>query len=122
MFGNAFGGQNEKLPEKPQDIEIVLDCTLKEFYNGSQKKITYSRKVIKHDAKTTHDVQENFEVTVQPGFNEETKLVFKAKGNEARGHQASNLVVKFKLIDSAESKCFKRVSSDLVYTHSITLE
>jgi len=52
--------------------------------------------VIKHDAKTTHDVKEDFEVTVQPGFNEETRLVFKAKGNEARGHQASDLVIKFK--------------------------
>lgn len=122
MFGNAYGGQNEQLPEEPQDIEIVLDCSLKEFYNGSQKKISYSRAVIKNDAKTTHDVQEKFELTVQPGFNEETKLVFKAKGHEARGHQASNLVVKFKLIDQAESKCYKRVGSDLVYTHSITLE
>mmetsp|Transcript_6329 Transcript_6329/g.8146 ORF Transcript_6329/g.8146 Transcript_6329/m.8146 type:complete len:144 (+) Transcript_6329:469-900(+) len=99
-----------------------MDCTLKEFYNGSQKSVSYDRQVIKHDAKTTHTVHENFNVTVQPGFTEETELVFKAKGNEARGHEASNLVVKFKELESCESKFYKRVGDDLVYTHSLSLE
>lgn len=110
------------MPTKPEDIVIELECSLKEFYNGSQKSVSYNRQVIKHDAKTTHTVLENFNVTVQPGYTEETKLVFKAKGNEARGHDASNLIVKFKETESAENTNFKRIGDDLVYTHSISLE
>lgn len=122
MFGNAFGGQNQKLPSQPEDIVLVMECTLKEFFNGSQKNVSYDRQVIRHDAKTTHTVHENFNVTVQPGYTEETKLVFKGKGNEARGHGASNLVVKFKEVESSEGKFYKRLGDDLVYTHSLTLE
>jgi DnaJ-class molecular chaperone len=41
MFGDAFGGQNYPKPVAPKDIELTLNCTLYELYNGCLKKIAY---------------------------------------------------------------------------------
>lgn len=35
--------QAEEDPEAPQDIELVLDCTIFEFYNGSIKTVQFTR-------------------------------------------------------------------------------
>lgn len=41
LFGSAFGGVNEpRLPPMPT-IEVVVPTTLKEFYNGCVKTISY---------------------------------------------------------------------------------
>lgn len=43
MFGDAFGGQNQPKTVAPKDIEVVLECTLDEFYNGCMKQVEYDR-------------------------------------------------------------------------------
>lgn len=53
MFGDAFGGQHQPLPPVPEDIVIELECSLYEFYNGSLKKINFSRELMSHDGRTT---------------------------------------------------------------------
>lgn len=41
MFGDAFRGLGN-MPEKmPADIEVTVECTLAEFYNGSMKTVEY---------------------------------------------------------------------------------
>lgn len=42
-FGSAFGGMNEALPEPLEDVNVTLDCTLEEFFNGSKKTASYTR-------------------------------------------------------------------------------
>ncbi len=96
MFGDAFGGQNQPKIAAPKDIEVLLECTLHEFYNGCMKQIEFDRQLLQHDARSTKTVREDMSIYVKPGFSETTVLTFKNKGNEAHAHHPSHLVVKFK--------------------------
>ena len=44
-------------PEKPQDLEVEINVTLEELYNGALKTFCYAIDEVKHDAKTTHKKQ-----------------------------------------------------------------
>jgi DnaJ-class molecular chaperone len=52
IFSDSFGGLNQKGASKPEDIVVIVDCTLDEFYNGSIKQVEYERGEVQHDAKT----------------------------------------------------------------------
>lgn len=52
IFAYSFGGLLAPKAAAPSNIEITLDCTLDEFYNGSVKQFDYDRNVVQHDAKT----------------------------------------------------------------------
>ena len=39
VFGSAFGGQNKPEEQRLEPIDIYLDCTLEELYNGFVKTI-----------------------------------------------------------------------------------
>ena len=52
FFADSHGGQGEALKPAPTDIEVFLECTLEELYNGSLKQVEYERSIVKHDAKT----------------------------------------------------------------------
>ena len=51
-FGTAFGGLNEILPSAMPDVHITLKCTLKDFYCGARKNVTYDRQVVGLDGRT----------------------------------------------------------------------
>ena len=95
MFGDAFGGQNQPAIPAPQDIEITLDCTLHELYNGCLKHLEFEREVLTHDGRTTRGDRVEMNVEVKPGFSEKTVLEFPTKGNEAHAHKPSKLVIRF---------------------------
>jgi hypothetical protein len=52
VFGTAFGGLNEPPAVKLSDINLTLDVTLKEFYCGSKKTVSYERQVVGLDGRT----------------------------------------------------------------------
>ena len=62
---------------------------------------------------------EHFNVTVLPGFSEETRLVFPRRGHEAFEAHPSDLIVKFsqKLMPN-----YQRKGDDIIYTHTVTLK
>ena len=37
LFGSAFGGMNQPLPEALENINVDVDCTLVEFFCGARK-------------------------------------------------------------------------------------
>ena len=119
LLGDAYGGKNQPLLPKPEDITVTLGCTLHEFYNGCLKKAAYERQVLLHDGKTTREAREEVTVEVKPGYSESTVLTFANKGNEAQGHKPSKLVIKFTL---APHESYRRKNNDLIYTHQISLE
>ena len=82
------------------------------------KEVNYARTklLVSTDAKETK--AERMEVTILPGFSEETELRFKEKGHEAFGAKNSDLVVKFKQVPLAG---YERKGNDLVYTHTVSL-
>lgn len=52
LFGSAYGGMHEpKLPPM-QSIEVVVPTTLKEFYCGCVKTISYQKQTVGLDNKT----------------------------------------------------------------------
>jgi len=55
---------------------------------------------------------------VQPGYSEQTEVVYKEQGNEAFGSKPSDLIVKFKQVPKAG---YLRRGDDLIYTHTCTL-
>lgn len=82
--------------EAPNDIEVTLECTLEELYNGSIKQVEYERCIVKHDAKTLKTERQVQQVEVKPGFSEATVLNFKGSGNQQAGQSTADLIVKFK--------------------------
>lgn len=119
MFGDGFGGISAVAKPKPEDIEVTLECTFAEFYNGSFKQCSYEREIVQADGKTTKSKQESVQIEVKPGFSDKTVLSFKGQGHQQVGHTPSDFVVKF---SQKEDNCYKRVGDDLVLTLPITLE
>ena len=58
------------------------------------------------------------QIFVQPGYSEQTKLVFEGMGHESFGAHPSNLVIAFK---QKPLQSYERKGDDLVYTHTLTL-
>ena len=119
VFGSAFGGQNKKSEEKLKNIEINLNCSLEELYNGCVKTIKYKKKAISYDLRTTEDKEVCIDVEIFKGYDKNTIIPFKEMGNEAPGIKNSDLIVH---IREKKHRCFKRVNkNDLIYIHKIDL-
>ena len=58
------------------------------------------------------------QVEVKPGFSESSELIFKGQGHQAPNQDFSDLVIKFKQV---ESDCYQRLGHNLVLTHKISL-
>ena len=119
MFGDGFGGLSCPAKPKPEDIEVTLDCTFAEFYNGCFKTCRYERNIVQADGKTTASKAESVQLEVKAGFSEKTVLTYKGKGHQEVGHAPSDFVIKF--AQTCDDR-YKRVGDDLVLTLPITLE
>lgn len=103
------------------DVHVVLECTLKDFYCGARKEVSYERQVVGLDGRTLSQEINAVQVFVRPGMKEGTEFTFAAKGNEAtRGHP-SDLYVK--LATKVDPCCpYKRLNdNDLLYEHRASL-
>ena len=97
LFGSAFGGVHEpKLPAMPT-IEIVVPTTLKEFYNGCIKTVSYSRQIVALDGKTISQQTNNRQVEVKPGMDSFDNIKWRGEGNQQPGKQPSSLYIDFQL-------------------------
>lgn len=102
----------------PEDIEVCIDCTIDELYNGCIKQVEYERNVVKFDAKTLIVQRRVQQVEVKPGFSEESVVTYKTMGHEQAGHAPADLYVKFTQLDHCD---YKRIGDDLILTKKITL-
>ena len=117
-FEKSFGEQKKERDILPP-IDIDLECTLEELYNGCVKTINYKKKAISYDLRTTEDKEVSVDVEIFKGYDKNTIIPFKEMGNEAPGVKNSDLIVH---IREKKHKCFKRVNkNDLIYTHKINL-
>lgn len=109
--------KNEKKTLPP--INIDLECTLEELYNGCVKTVCYKKKAISYDLRSTEDKESSVDVEVFKGYDKNTVITFKEMGNDAPGVKSSDLCIH---IREKKHNCFKRVNqNDLIYTHQITL-
>lgn len=82
------------------------------------KEVSLARKQMLSETTGSVINAENFNVTVLPGFSEDTRMVFEGRGHESFGAHPSNLVIKF---CQKPMPNYQRRGDDLVYTHTITL-
>ena len=116
---NQEADKNEKIEKKDKDINIDLECTLEELYNGCVKSIKYTKKKICEDLRTTEDLEATIEVEIMKGYDKNTVLPFKEMGNDYPGEKSSDLLIHIK---EKKHPYFKRVNkNDLIYMHEITL-
>lgn len=119
VFGSAFGGQNKQKEKELSPIHIYLECTLEELYNGCVKTITYKKNNINYDLRTTNVVEVSQDVEIFRGYDDNTIITYREKGNDAPGMASSDLVVHIKELPH---KSFKRINkNDLLYIHEIPL-
>ena len=119
VFGSAFGGQNKEKEKELSPIHIYLECTLEELYNGCVKTIKYKKNNINYDLRTTNVVEVSQDVEIFRGYDDNTIITYKEKGNDAPGMISSDLIVHIKEIPH---RCFKRINkNDLLYIHEIPL-
>lgn len=85
MFSSAFGGQYEPEKEKLADITAEMECSLEELHNGCVKVLSYQRRVLNSDGRTTSLKDEEKEVEIFKGYDKTTKIAFAGYGNEAPG-------------------------------------
>jgi hypothetical protein len=100
LFGEGYGGANQKLPDPPKDIIVYSECTLEEFYNGCMKCVNFERNILTAQSNTTKKVHETKyflffllyyilfirEFEVKPGYGKTTILKFPGEGNEEYTH------------------------------------
>ena len=119
VFGSAFGGQNYTKKDKLNPININLECTLEELYNGCVKTIKYKKQKLSNDLRTTNIEEVSQDVEIFKGYDNSTVITFKEKGNDSPGCVSSDLNVYIKEIPH---KVFKRINKDdLLYVHDISL-
>ena len=53
LFADGYGGIGQAKPSAPEDLDVELDVTLEELYNGVMKTISFTIDEVKHDAKNT---------------------------------------------------------------------
>ena len=53
MFGGAYGGSGVKMSPPPENIIVIINCTLEEFYNGCMKQMGYDKQILALDGKST---------------------------------------------------------------------
>jgi DnaJ-class molecular chaperone len=87
MFSSAFGGKYHKEKDALPPVEVFLECTLEELYNGCVKKLTYERQVLNSDNRTTVAKKEDLDIEVFKGYDKNTILPFPGYGNEGAGQR-----------------------------------
>lgn len=76
-------------------IEVIVPTTLKEFFNGCIKTISYERQVVALDGKSVARQTVNKQIEVKPGMNMECNYSYRGEGNQQPGRPASNLFINF---------------------------
>ena len=116
-FENYLGEKNDK--NTIPCIDVDLECTLEELYNGCVKQVKYKRNIIGFDFRNTEEKEVTLDVEIFKGYNKTTVIPFKGMGNQAPGMRDSDLIVHIK---EKKHKCFQRVNKhDLIYVHKIDL-
>jgi len=87
--------QQINIANREDNIEVLLECELSEFYRGTVKEVTVSRKQMQTVTEGHLMNNDRFNVIVQPGFSEKTKLVFPGRGHESFAAHPSDMVIKF---------------------------
>ena len=129
LFGSAFGGVFEpKLPPMPT-IEVQVPTTLKEFYNGCVKTVSFQKQTLALDGKSISQTVCNKQIEIKAGMDHFNNVSYRGEGHQQAGRKASNLFINFIATgpnpassDFAVTSCYSRKLNNLFYKKRITLQ
>ena len=116
--GGSFGGHHARRPSAPQKVEVPLNVTLEELYQGTTKKRKVTRSIVDGGTGKSMKVEETLEIPVKAGWKEGTRITFAGKGDEYPGRPAQDLVF---VVTQKPHPVFKRDGDDLLVTMTISL-
>jgi DnaJ-class molecular chaperone len=90
MFNSAFGGKYYKENDPLPPVEVFLECSLEELYNGCIKKLIYERQILNSDNRTTSPKKEELDIEIFKGYDKNTVLPYTGYGNEGPGQRTCN--------------------------------
>jgi len=100
------------------DLQIKTTCTFLEFFYGSTKNVTFTRKIVQGDGNTEANETITKEIEVKPGMKPGHLLRFVGEGNRHSSTLTGDLVV---TIEQETHDSLSRQGDDLIYRHKISL-
>lgn len=86
----------ERADTHTADLTVDCECTLEEFFFGSQKEIAYTRNCLHADGKSEWIIKSKRQIEIKPGMKDGTELRFKGEGSQQFGKHVGDLVIRLK--------------------------
>ncbi|KAL1529984.1 hypothetical protein AB1Y20_000910 [Prymnesium parvum] len=118
FYGELTGMQLPHVKAKPAPKVVELEVTLRELYNCVTKKITYTRKKLKHDEMSTYDEMVDQYVGLKPWWTDGLVASFPGAGDEGVDILPGDVDVAMTI---APDICWACEGSTLIYTARIGL-
>lgn len=126
-FGNSFKmtnnmgssnmGGGSRITGVTQSIDQPLNVTLEELYYGSTRKFKIGRDKKQKNGRYIRE-DKTFEIQVQPGWKDNTKIRFKGEANEADGKLPGDIIFSIK---TKQHNNFFREGDNLIHKTDVTL-
>lgn len=107
----------------------MVPTTLKEFYNGCIKTVSYKRQKTALDGRTLSYQVCNKQIEIKPGMDVNDNFKYIGEGHQQPGQKPSNLYVNFQQMppnpnsaDYEVASRYTRSKDDLFYTKRINLQ
>jgi DnaJ family protein B protein 4 len=113
----SFFEEKDDGPKKDEPVNIDLNITLDELYNGCTKRMKISRKV--YTSRPVKSETEILTVEVKPGWKEGTKITFDNKGDIRSGREPADVIFTIK---QKPHDVYERDENDLIMTLDITVK
>lgn len=110
---------NKPGPKASEPVVYNLECTLRELYNGCNKKFDVTRKRFSPDGQLVDDTKQ-LSINVKPGWKKGTKITFPKEGDESKSATTPDIVfVVQEKLDPHEG--YDRDGNNLIYTCKLSL-
>ena len=116
---------NQPAPEPAKDINVTVDVSLNEIYNGSRKVVSYEKQVLGLDGRTIKKQKASVDVYVKPGMENDHKMTLRGEGNQQAKLPATDLHIQFRYVPCAQgsnsARFTRKNGNNLVYKHTLSL-
>ena len=124
-FGTAYRGLKEPAPERAKDIDVTVDVTLEEMYNGVRKQVCYEKQVLGLDGRTVKTEKASVDIYLKPGMDCDHKMTKRGEGHQQAKQPNTDLKICFKHVPSqkgSNASLFERKNGNcLIYRHKLSL-
>jgi DnaJ homolog subfamily B member 13 len=92
--------------------------SLEECYHGCIKKMRFERRVMNEDGHTSNNREKILTIHVKRGWIPGTRIVFEKEGDQGPNNIPADIVF---IVQDKQHPIFRRVGTDLIHTHKISL-